>query len=102
MLIDSDDALTRAHLHAIELLLAEIIAERLSRQADPAASATSILAKLMTTAEHMPLSNTPAGEAARIRDNIKFTVFDVLNAALNLPPAEPHVSMRHPPALRPV
>jgi hypothetical protein len=83
VLNDNANALTRARLHAIELLLAQIIAERLSGQADAAASAASILVKLMATADRMPLSDTHAAEDARVRDDIKYTVFEVLNTAVN-------------------
>ena len=105
VLNDIADALTRARLHAIELLLAQIIAERWTGHADPATSAARVLVKLIAAADHMPLSDTHAAEEARIRNEIKYAVFEVLNTAVNCAvskPADPHISARRSPMLRPL
>jgi hypothetical protein len=81
---DNIDPMIRARFHAIELLLAQLIANRLVLQVDAATSAAEILTRLMAKADRMPLLDAHACEESKIREETHYNLFETLNAALNL------------------
>jgi hypothetical protein len=79
---DQDDLPIRGRLCALELLLVQIIADRLAAaRGDPSRSAAELFESLATAAERMTAPGEHCAEQQRLRDHIKFGLFEVLNAA---------------------
>jgi hypothetical protein len=71
----------RARLRAIELVVAELIADMLVQNPDPAATANTALHRLMTALETVPMPDA-AGDERRFRDLTKYAAFDLLQRAV--------------------
>lgn len=81
---DFDDLPIRARLHAQGLLLAEVMADRLAAQADPARFAAEHLRALLeATEQEGALPCLCDNELARLREHVKFALFELFSAAVN-------------------
>jgi hypothetical protein len=96
---DNTDPMIRARFQAIELLLAQLIADRLAFQADAPNSAARLLTWLMANADRMNRLDVQPGEETSIRQETGYNLFETLNAALNF--ASGRQGGERPPSVRP-
>jgi hypothetical protein len=71
----------RARLCALELVVAQLVADLLEQNPDPAATANDALRGLMTLLETLPVADA-AGDERRFRDLTKYAAFDLLQRAV--------------------
>jgi hypothetical protein len=77
-----DDLGLRARVKAVELILAQLVAERLAASGDPIARAEAALRDLVGAVSALPLPDLPRDERERFRDLAKYALYGVLEGAV--------------------